>query len=269
MILVLLLSGCAPPILNGTTAAEKGARAAWQPGDPIPGWEDEECKIPEGGNVLRFGGWSPPAYFHGGFEYDPDLATDGFFWWLGWWEDCDGFDCGGVPGDGEFPALYFLLSSGPFEAETRGQGAYPSESTTSWVDQSKLLFDSLFGTVQQGLADCGWECNTSLDSADVCLQSVRPDGIRGRVLMTGLPGSPMETVSYERAVFVVEFDVRFEDHSGYENGVTAVAPPSGGEQKSRIFYNYISYDEAWPWDEITDDAIRQQVYDRYTPWNLQ
>jgi len=44
-------------------------------------------------------------------------------------------------------------------------------------------------------------------------------------------------------------------------------PPPEAEYIHYSYYSGTSYDEAWPWDEITDPATRAAVYDRYLPWN--
>jgi hypothetical protein len=57
------------------------------------------------------------------------------------------------------------------------------------------------------------------------------------------------------------------DHSGLDTAVGGERPAAPDGFTTAHFVYERPYADAWPWDDITDPAIREAVYERYEPYN--
>ena len=58
-------------------------------------------------------------------------------------------------------------------------------------------------------------------------------------------------------------------HGGVDGTYSETVNGTEAQQNFQYQYVDVTYDEAWPWDAITDPAIRRRVYDLYTPFNAE
>jgi hypothetical protein len=65
--------------------------------------------------------------------------------------------------------------------------------------------------------------------------------------------------------FWLPFDVRFPDRAGYDGTEEGNGLEDSSTGIKEYRYYGPTYEEAWPWDEIEDPAIRDAIYDRYNP----
>ena len=101
----------------------------------------------------------------------------------------------------------------------------------------------------------------------VCFERVRPDEVRGTV-RAEVFNYPYEIVNYYPSlVYRFPFDIDYPDHSGFDATLPdEPADQPDGYTTAHFIYDQ-PYDDAWPWDDITDPSIREQLYDRYAPYN--
>lgn len=229
----------------------------WLPGDDIPGWDDYACPTPSGHDAVEIR-W-------------PDLALleltmlDG----VGWGgphevtlqlRDCVNFACGADDLDRSVPHLEVVGDATFGDAgETRGQGAWgPDESGGRHVAGSGT---GLVGAWSNG-ADGTWMSTT------VCFSRLRPDEVSGAVWTEVPLPSTFYTMEgwYPSMYFVYPFSVRFPAHAGFDRRLPDTGDPPPGFSAAHIFYD-VDYDDAWPWDEITDPSVKRRVYERYSPYN--
>lgn len=102
----------------------------------------------------------------------------------------------------------------------------------------------------------------------VCVERMRPDEIRGVVRVSGSVTDYTYDDYYDilDTVLRFPFSVQLDDHAGFDTTLpdTGTAPP--GYSTAHFEYD-VPYDDAWPWDQITDKKVRQELHDRYTPYN--
>lgn len=238
---------------------------SWLPGDDIPGWEDTTC--PTVADVNRFQVVYPSlARMVGTIDATrgvPDvnrfsIAT----------RDCENFTCSaGEELDLRIPYFRGTFQTVAEDGEARGLGAYgPDADGIRPVEGSALL---IVGPVSNTAQD-GDEANAIVSA---CISRSRPDEVSG-VLYFWLEkqGDPFVNYQYGFSEFWTPFHFSLVDHAG----VLLDADPGDGlvrglEATLQSFhwtYIGVSYDEAWPWAEITDPAVREAVYERYQPVDL-
>jgi hypothetical protein len=254
-----LVLGCshgeAPPIL----AAPKSK--VWSPGDPIPGWEDSPCDAPPAGaghlSTTFPDGWSARASIRGN---DTGEVTSRSLSLL--LVDCTTIDCSGLDrpqGVASHADLSLVDHSGG--TESRGQGVYgPGYADEPLGGYSEGDSQLLYWTAT--------DTDTRADNAlgYTCLSRVRPDMIEGVLLLRPYD---IGWNYYRDTQIRISFSVTFADHAHVDDDepTDAYTEPEGADI-AHFAYNEIDYDEAWPWELITDKSIRDAVYDRYTPWNV-
>jgi hypothetical protein len=78
--------------------------------------------------------------------------------------------------------------------------------------------------------------------------------------------------AYSEAVLIqYPFDELLADHCGLDEatGGGGGLPEDCTSNRMITYGPGASYDEMWNWDAITDPEIRDLVYERYTPFNLE
>lgn len=106
-------------------------------------------------------------------------------------------------------------------------------------------------------------------SISVCIERMRPDEVRGAIRAEVFAGNyPYGGFDYYNSlVYKFPFSIRFPDHSGYD----ATRPDNPADMPDGYATAHFVYDQpygdAWPWDDITDPSIREQLYERYAPYN--
>lgn len=102
----------------------------------------------------------------------------------------------------------------------------------------------------------------------VCISRFRPDQLRGVVYVDMRDGYVPHSDWYASVTITVPFEFTFVPHSAfYGYGDRPWDKKPEGTDDFYIQYGDLTYDEAWPWDEITDPAVRDALYEMYTPWN--
>jgi hypothetical protein len=108
-------------------------------------------------------------------------------------------------------------------------------------------------------------------TTELCISRMRPDQLSG--VLEIYPrlwhwGTADYLSFYHDFRVRIPFTFMFGDHSAEltDEPTDSFVEPEGAD---RVSYGYfgLTYDEAWPWDDITDPTIRDAVYERYTPWN--
>ena len=231
----------------------------WSPGDDIPGWEDADCTEAHPGRtyVITY----PDTYAALGTFLDGMPGSGPHLYSLQL-RDCANFPCAADTLDVTVPYVNVALDG------TAGDGGLP-RGTGEWgPDESGVRH--VLGDGRSMLID--WD-NGVYDyvptTITVCIERLRPDEVRGavRVEVTALNYPYNPVYYYDTLVYRFPFDIRYPDHAGFD----ATQPDVPADQPlgyTTAHYTYEqSYDAAWPWDDITDPSVREQVYERYTPYN--
>lgn len=263
--LMTMFLACSAPHQGPQSAVDTDSdqvSEAWVPGTNVPGWEDYTCPTEErGSNVIDLSFPSPYPVV-GQFSEVPGWAGPQQL--VMEFRDCVSFDCVDSASDtASHPYLDVALSTYADPGVERGMGEFgPDDAGDRTV--TVTAGQTLFGMLSNTDGDLT-EANVS---ATACLSRVRPDSLVGVVEMRGDPAAfGLDDEHYDEVVFRVHLDVVFADHTGYDNDEDAVEAdaPEGFQY---AYYDYsTSYEDAWPWDEISDGQIREDVYSRYTPYN--
>lgn len=102
-----------------------------------------------------------------------------------------------------------------------------------------------------------------------CLSRLRPDEVSGVIdLVVHRANEPLDGVLqfYEQITARVPFDYRFQPHAGMYYPVEDECTLDTSEWDGVISYTG-SYDDSWPWSDITDPEVRDLLYETYTPCN--
>lgn len=287
LFILLLLSSCTPDrgkesasptdtadTSDMDTSDSSSLDPYWDPGDEIPGWEDFECPENVGGNVITIDmpSYSSPDSYRPSYGIDavPEgLGKPGLVSFeIG---DCVNLECKGDPYS--IPFLFLLAATNTAEAATeRGLGEYGPGDTSSFPRSAQATAAISLGWFESSKGDYF----VIPSAVTACLSRVRPDMITGFVRFeVASEDLPFDLEYYDELFLVFPFSYIFQDHAGIDESVKY--DPKGIPEEvdtSHITYSCDSdrfscpsYDEAWPWDEITDPAIREAVYERYTPYN--
>jgi hypothetical protein len=256
-----------PAAMPSASTPEAGPNASlgsrpWSPGDPIPGWEDgPDCTPPPATDTFKL--------------QNPDLwSFDGSIGPLGKGvgttsmvvvtRDCTSFACepeGAL--DRSTPYAEILLRA----TVAAGAGALGPWGVGDWgPDQAKgrsvgLEAETVFGLVANPAPVRG-HANVY---ASVCFDRVRPDEVRGvYTYVLHIYGDPVPIPKYDHINIWARFHARLDDHSGVEVASDLPNDPSG---RSGYTWRYqgVRYEDAWPWDSITDATTRAAVMGRYRP----
>jgi hypothetical protein len=243
---------------------DKAKASSWEPGDQIPGWDDFDC-----GAAYRDSGHLSVDSLHvysGSIRMailavgDESGRIDGRE--IGFLAtDCDESDCGDPVDwdDTGVPYAWVNLRDDIGDVVGRGQGWYgPNANAADFTLGATMNLP--FGYF---INDLGHYDNMA---GMGCLSRVRPDMITGFVTFT-IEDSFYDHPSpwYPAVSIVLPFSVTFVDHEELDSPTDGYERPAGAEL---VTYEVYDYDATWPWDEITDPAIREAVYERYKPWNL-
>lgn len=230
----------------------------WTQGDNVPGWDDADCS--EGHPAMAYVSTFPDVFAVQG-TFLPDMAGTGPHLLSVRLRDCTDFACETDIFDQTVPyVLADLDATRGDDGHRMGTGEWGPDATANRQVQASgrsLLID--------------WADDGTLTSAavTVCIQRLRPDEIQGVVRAEVTPANyPFGTVSSTRSlVFRFPFDVLLPDHAGFDS----TQPDRPADQPLGYTTGHFTYDQpyddAWPWEDITDPSIREQVYDRYTPYN--
>lgn len=262
MLLTLFLACSAQDSKKPAVNADSDqADDTWLPGADVPGWADYTCPTEErGSNVIDLS--FPSSYpVVGQFSDVPGWAGPQQF--VMEFRDCISFDCVDSATDtASHPYLDIALATHADPGVERGMGEFGPDAAgerTITVTAGETLFGMLSNT--------DGDLTEANVSATACLSRVRPDALVGVVEMRGDPAVfGLDGEHYSEIVFRVHLDVVFEDHTGYDEDAAAGADAPAGFQYA--YYDYSTqYEDAWPWAEISDGQIRDDVYSRYTPYN--
>lgn len=227
----------------------------WLPGDDVPGWGSYEydCPLYTGANVAQVDlpdTWYSGAWFIGN--------ADGYAHYLFGIADCSesGKACSDRP-SGDPGWAYLMLETYDFAvADIFQKAGYYCEGCghpDSLVISRGTFAIGGFADDEQGHP---W--------VEMCLSRVRPDEVRG-VAYLNYYTSLLPYEYFSQALVQYPFDMLYADHASWDMNLGSVGP-----HNSYHYMNYaegFTYDNVWDWDAITDPAIREAVYERYTPSN--
>lgn len=231
----------------------------WSPGDAAPGWEDADCTEASPGRAFEI---TFPSLFRIEGTFLRGQATGGPHLVTVKLRDCANFTCALHTLDTNDPYVSVSLdATGGSTDEPRGTGTWgPDEDTDRHVrgDGKSVMMDWSNGDVEPIEA-----------AVSVCLERVRPDGLRGVVRVEVTQRNyPWDRISfYDSIVLRFPFDVLVPDHAGFDARYLDVPADLPDGYPSAHFVYELPYGDAWPWDDITDPSIREQLYERYTPYN--
>lgn len=231
----------------------------WNPGDDVPGWEDADCTEPHPGSTYVF--TYPNVYSVQAAVLDGLGAAGPHLVDLRL-RDCDNFPCTADTFDLTVPYVLAVLDG------TRGDDGLPHGSGAWGPDAAGNRQVTASG--RSMLID--WSNDGSLRaiaSVTVCIEQMRPDGVRGavRAAVAAKNYPYVSTPVSDTFVYRFPFDILLSDHAGYD-ATRPDSPADKPEGFDTAHYTYEqSYDAAWPWDDITDPSIREQIQARYTPYN--
>lgn len=261
------LVGCQQPI-PGELPAGPGhavrpkAASAWQPGDDIPGWEgyDYDCPLSTGAGaetVYFPDVWKAMVWFT---TPSGDLAVNSSIYVTP--TDCTDFECpdsGTGSHSGGFD-VYAAAGEWPMGDVFRKTGLYgrDSDRADSYLEGSSVL--PLGNFVADGT-------ETRYLGFSLCISRLRPDEIQG-VISVIYYDYTLYHAYYSQALVQYPFDNFYEEHAAWDYNYDGF-PPDDDAFRHAIYYDgNISYDTVWDWGAITDPAIRDLVYDAYTPSNV-
>ena len=256
-----LLGGCTGPkeliaTPLGGADLKSETKAAWQPGDEIPGWEVYEYDCPltlEGGAaVVNFpDAWTNLLILNnarGTLEMTTSLVIT---------------DCGDAPCEGSTSTPTTLpsvkVAGKDLDAtDVLHKSGYYGQ-TADRPGSVLLAIGSLpVGSFTDGYPD--------IMQLAYCLSRVRPDELRGVFYITYLSGA-LPHDYYEDALVQYPFELPFQGSFDYNYALPT--PPTDDFFEHVVGYNgTINYDSAWDWAAITDPDVRDAVYDQYRPYNL-
>lgn len=246
---------------TGETADTGTPSAPWQPGADIPGWEDFDCTDPVGGRVFET---TFPDTFQIVGEFLPEQMSVGPHRLEVRLRDCEFFPCAETDTDVD-RTLPFVAATldGTWgeDPELLGLGWWGPDDST----------DPRHVEAEGNGPLVGWSNGThgNIGSASACLERMRPDGIRGVVrIELPVPFGDTPVYYYDTIVFRFPFQVRLADHAGFDTTRPDTGTAPDGYATAHFLYD-IPYEDAWPWDSITDPAVRAQVQERYTPYNAE
>lgn len=231
----------------------------WNPGDDVPGWADADCTEEHPGrtyvttlpDVFAVQG----TFLTGMPGVGPQLVGVRL-------RDCAAFPCAADALDLAVPyILADLDATRGDDAQVRGLGEWGPNSAGArevLAEGRSALMDFTNGAGDFATA-----------SISVCVERMRPDEVRGairaEVFARNFPYGGFDF--YNSLVYRFPFSVRFPDHAGFD-ATRPDEPADLPEGYAAAHYVYEqSYAEAWPWDDITDPSIREQLYERYSPYN--
>lgn len=237
------------------------APGAWEPGADIPGWEDYPCEdelvLPpdaEVRDIVASYGQIRAAHWIEGAEPDEEMAEHPGYIRM------DGDDTDGCV-DGDNCYVWMQAWSEAWRTlEPRAQGWYElQDAPFSGARDIGGGGNTAEGTFVY-MAQWGGQQRTAPASGRACFSRIRPDQFRGLWIAEIDPYFMPDYWSGPRVV-VYRFDVRFEHHAAFtvdelSNQVFPVY---------HVYYDSVPYEDAWPWDDITDPAVRQALFRDYTP----
>lgn len=231
----------------------------WNPGEDIPGWEDADCTEAHPGRtyVIEY----PDVYTVQGTFLNglPGAGPHLFDVRL---RDCAHYPCLPDSLDETIPFVHASLDA------TAGDDGL-SRGTGTWGPDDEGL-RQVTGSGRSALID--WSNDRSIRvpaMVSTCIERMRPDEVRGAVRVEVTADVyPYDIVYYyESLVYRFPFTVSLPDHAGFDASQPDV-PADQPLEYATAHYTYEQpYDDAWPWDDITDPSIREQLYERYTPYN--
>lgn len=264
---LLFIACTSGPVAPAPPRGADPKAAVWAPGDPIPGWDDADCTVPVAGNIFEIHGldtWSVVgvADARAGLPDVAEVRVE--------LRDCARFPCtpGAVRPEGD-PFTELAFSTEIEEGVRRGLGWYGPDG-----DVARPVRAETYGVVGYGTnVDAGGDPANLHGQA--CVARARPDEVSGVVYHQFFESfDPVGIYWYSTIDMWSSFRAVLPDHAGVLVADPAAFPAAALLETLpddiRAFhweYDAVSYDDAWPWDEITDPAIRQAVYDRYLPVN--
>lgn len=268
-----------------------GPEAAWQAGDEIPGWDDFECQELwrprwrfstteryESGQARAYGAFGTTNRGRCSVER-PAMVT----------LYAQGAD---VDADGRPLDIFFLATDGSYEnaPQPRGQGWYVHRNPTlcapgdragwTYAEGDSVGAPAIYDACYHEGSDIWHMPAISL----TCISRLRPDQIRGT--SWNWPLGPEEggwAYPEDQGWIAIDFEINFPPHSGLRADQWDALPSDLRHEVSQgPLYYYTpaepdtaqgycgdgDYDSAWPWEDITDPFVRDIVYERYHPWQV-
>jgi hypothetical protein len=264
--IALLLGACQRPAHPAPTSTVAPTRAsmsadtastAWEPGDPIPGWDDYDCAETAGSQAFQ-------TVFPNNYRFSasfPAGATNGPQTLRVAVRDCVAFSC--IPDklalDKPYASVTLDASSGT-STDPRGLGWWGPDAT------DPRHVEGIGNGPVESWSNSGYG---STSVVTVCMSKVRPDIVAGVIrveVTTANSAMPLGSL-FGSIIYRFPFTIPMADHSGLDTAVGGERPPApDGFTEAHFVYDR-NYATAWPWGDITDATIRDTVYERYRPYN--
>lgn len=236
----------------------------WRGGDPVPGWDDRDCPYHYAPDVLHF---DYRTQWEGDLAFGRSVKSPGPpRMYLYRYKPYDFIKEPGAKKGFVFTFELILWSraidgGGPPPGDVRGTGWFGQDGTGERITFSAVAitpFDLLLPmpNVHGGAG------------ASTCVRYSGPDRVTGSVYLAPYapPGqkdgrSPYPIVSYE-----LDFQHLYPEHAAQEANYPFISE-FGYTSREVTYAEGTPYAESWPWDEITDPAIRSAIFWRYMPAN--
>lgn len=244
---------------SGGDSEDTFPHTEWSPGDEVPGWDDADCTEQHSGRTYVI---TYPDIYMIQATFMSGMPAAGPHLFGVRLRDCAHFPCAADSLDDTVPyTLADLDATRGDDAQPRGIGEWgpDAEGPRQVVSHGR-----------SALIDFANEAGSfTRASVTVCIERLRPDEIRGAVRAEVFERNfPYGAIGYYNSlVYRFPFSIRLADHAGFD--ATLPDDPADmpeGYATAHFVYEQ-PYDDAWPWDDITDPSIREQLYERYTPYN--
>ena len=249
-------TGAAPPC---TTVSGMGYGVPTYVTSDLAGWDDADCTDPTPGRTMSI---TMPTPFLMEARFLAGQASPGPHQLTIQLHDCVLLPCtDGYLDPGQPYTSATLDASGGKSDVPRGLGGWgPDTEDPRRVAAEGLSFGGAWA--DDGTRMCA--------AVTVCLERVRPDVIRGVVRAESSQdewkGGRMYYYYYPSVVYRFPFEIHLDEHAGFDTTQPEAGSAPAGFATARYLYD-IPYEEAWPWEEIEDASVAQDLHDRYTPYN--
>lgn len=261
-------AGCTTPQVPGKSderpvaisPAQGVARVSpWSAGEDVPGWPDVACD--PGLSVVRYRFDNPTMWRMVGEigEVGGHVRLVRMYIET---RDCASFPCDtNTPRGRSTPFLEAELNLTADDGTTTPTGWWGPDATTARTVRGGAY--AVFGKAGNQSRN-GHGVNAEVS---VCFSRVRPDSVTGVLFFRlPIPGDPVQFWAVDAVEFWSPFTFTLPEHAGVSwpaDGRTG--GPEGDSSTLEWRYVGVSYDDAWPWADITDASIRDTMYTLYTP----
>jgi hypothetical protein len=267
----LVLLSCSGPTVSSSPSdggpPTETPSGEWRAGDPIPGWDEFDCSYLQVAVDLATGEQQicyASAYFS--YETNDNRISLGLSASPGSWgcpEVLQGEFRGGVVVGGMAAAAPDDRWLGPYAAEDQ-------DLNVRWLEGADM-----YGPAGVRVSSGEPAADRIHAAFEACVLSFAPDrlAIALRASMTAADAVTAGWAPVDDQTFRVALTLAGRFSPGDARVVCRVdgdhCPASTEANGSMVYDHELSYDDAWPWDAITDDAVRIALHDGFVPCNAE